>query len=68
MNIYQIQEEGEWSLWQARSMSEAVTFAQQLFCKENYDKKWDLRDESPADYYQREILQGCTLIGELENP
>ena len=68
MNIYQIQEDGDWKCWQAESMQMAVILAQQAFVNEAKDDvEWDL-DEEPADYWQRTVLQSCALIGELANP
>lgn len=67
MNIYLIQEDGEATCFQATCMQNAITIATQKFCKENYDSDWDI-DETPDNYYQRAILQSCSLIGELANP
>lgn len=72
MNIYLIQEEEDFKYFQAQSMQDAITVATQQFCKEEYDDTWSpedsTEDESPDVYYQRVILQSCSLIGELANP
>ena len=68
MNIYMIQEEdGEILHVQAGHMQGAIEAAQQIFIKDNYD--W-LKDEdgTPDDYYQANVLLGCSLVGELKNP
>ena len=69
MNIYLIQEDGISRCWQAETMTEAIMQAQQRFVDEERGD-WDdvAQGETPIEYYQRTILESCTLVGELANP
>ncbi len=70
MHIYLIQELGEARCWQEATMMLAINAAKNEYMKSRQDEYggegFDLNEES--DYYEKEILQSCTFVGELANP
>jgi hypothetical protein len=70
MNIYLMVEDGESFCIKSKTMSEAV-----YICEESYLK--DLREErklssetyseKDREYYHKEILQSCSVVGKLKN-
>ena len=67
MNIYLLIEDGEGFCVKAKTMSEAV-----LICKKSYledreeeDRNFNLKHEE--EYYDEQILESCSLIGQLKN-
>lgn len=72
MNIYLIQEDGEAKCWQAATMSDALEQAQDAYFDELDDPPSSHMDprrlQDELLHYQSDILQSCTLVGELANP
>lgn len=71
MNIYLVVEDGDTFCIQADTMNEAVKFCEEVHleeCSKNYLEigiGFDAGNEKR--YYQEQILQSCSLIGELKN-
>lgn len=68
MNIYMIREDGQDSLWKAATMHAALTLAEDAYVKQERDEGVDGTEEEWRDFYRKELLESCTLIGELVNP
>ena len=67
MNVYLIQEDGESFCIAAKSMHDATHKALEIYLKQQEEE--DGVNFSPIAeerYYQRNIIQSCSLIGELK--
>lgn len=69
MNVYMITEDGQQKLWKANSMAEAIKLAEDAYVREEQSAKEPQGNEREwREYYRSELLESCTVIGELENP
>lgn len=70
MNIYLIIEDGDSFCIRAKTMAEAVHVCEGLYLKEledDPDGGAKPSIDSEQKYYHEQILQSCSLIGELKN-
>lgn len=68
MNIYLLQEDGEGFCIKAETMSEAVDVCVQSYMDDMKEEKgvsYNLVSE--REYYHEQILQSCSLVGQLKN-
>ena len=71
MNIYLLQEDGESFCIQAETMAEAIRCAESISIQENWKtelKQGGMSLSEAINWYHTQILQSCSLIGELKNP
>ena len=68
MNIYLINEDGVQFCIRAKTMGQATVLCEQSYLEDLKEEKKDNYDESSErDYYYDEILQSCSLVGQLKN-
>ena len=62
MNAYLIQEDGDWRVWLAETMAEALEqhLADHRIEIENDGGKWS---DDELEHYQSSILQSCQYVG-----
>lgn len=67
MNVYQLLEDNEHRLYQAETMHDALNAAFEAHLKAVLEPGQELDGNAEREHWERDILQGVTLIGELEN-
>lgn len=72
MNIYLLIEDGGSFCIKAKTMAEAVSTCEQSYLEDRQEElgksgpeKCD--SDSEKEYYHEQILQSCSLVGELKN-
>lgn len=67
MNVYLITEDGESFCVRALTMAQAIKWCEEFYILElNSEKEID-NLSSEIDYYHNNVLQSCSLIGEIKN-
>lgn len=68
MNVYLLVEDGVSFCIKAERMSEAVDLCERSYLDDMKEEKGvDYNLVSECEYYHEQILQSCSLIGELKN-
>ena len=67
MNIYWLMEDGESFCIKAFSMSEAVDVCEKSYLEDISEEKPKRNIEAERKFYHNQILQSCSLVGELKN-
>jgi len=68
MNIYLITEEDSSFCIRAKTMADAIKVCESSYIDDVMeDNKNTTQEEYERGYYHTEILQSCTLVGELRN-
>lgn len=70
MNVYMIREDGEDKIWKAATMRDAIKLAEDAYVLEELARVGveDTTEEQWRSLYSEELLESCTLLGELANP
>lgn len=68
MNVYLIQQDGEQECWQAETMGAAVEAAFREYYRDLTETSGESDATEEREHWEGEILQSCTLVGELKNP
>lgn len=69
MNVYMIREDGEDKLWLSPTMRDALALAEDNHVmNERARSEAEGTEEEWRDLYRKELLESCTLIGEVANP
>ena len=68
MNVYLLIEDGERFCIRAENMAHAIWISERNYLDEVEKKEGqEFTREPEAEYYHREILQSCSLVGPLIN-
>ena len=67
MNIYLINEDGDSFYIKAKTMHEAVKICEESYLEDRMEEEKGLLIDGERLYYHEQILQSCSLIGELKN-
>ena len=66
-NIYLLQEDGETFCIQANTMSEAIQVCEESYLEDRIEEEPGCNIEVEKQFYHKQILQSCSLVGELKN-
>ena len=67
-NIYLLIEDGEHICIRAKTMSEAIIICETSYLEDREEDEGDNYDAaSEKEFYYEQILQSCSLIGQLKN-
>lgn len=67
MNIYLITEDGSNFCMRGQTMSEVIGLCERSYIEDAVEDDSKTTEEYERKYYHDEILQSCTLVGELKN-
>jgi hypothetical protein len=67
MNVYMIRDGGDDRCWKAETMAKALKASEDAYITENR-VELKLSEYEERQHYQTEMLESCTLVGELANP
>ncbi len=67
MNIYLITEDGENFCIKAKTAGEAINVCEKSYIDEILETQPGSSLESEKEYYYEQILQSCSLVGQLKN-
>ena len=68
MNIYLMDEDGERFCIRSKNMAEAIDVCEKSYLEDRQEEEGDkYNDKTEREYYHEQILQSCSLLGELKN-
>lgn len=71
MNIYLMDEDGQLFCIKANTMAEAIKICEKDYLdylkERSEEEKYNFNEETDKEYYYKEVLQSCSLVGELKN-
>ncbi len=68
MNVYLVNEDGEYNCIKAETMKEAVDICLNGYLEEMKDDQGDkYMEPTESEYYFDNVLQSCSLVGHLAN-
>lgn len=67
MNIYMITEDGSNFCIKALTMSDAINVCESSYVEDAMEDDHGTTEDHERKYYHTDILESCTLVGELRN-